>query len=206
MPPSPDGYSRASPPSQKHGLGGAWAESGFGEAGLTCYAITSLPVQSLVGLAWVSIALLSSSLLLPFAWVGRYAAWRYTSPVASNAQSVRACLLARATAATCVPRRARSCCSQTLRVSFFPSTRRMTAMAPWSTSRRRYGLPRVNKKFKALLAPPPGAVHCTAERGTARRALVRGAAEVPWEDGGGMAHGIGTHRGGETAGRHARRL
>ena len=54
----------------------------------------------------------------------------------------------------------------------------------------------VDKKFKALLAPPPGAVHCTAERSTARRALVRGAAEVPWEDGGGMAHGIGTHRGG----------
>ena len=37
----------------------------------------------------------------------------------------------------------------------------------------------VDKKFKALLAPHPGAVHCTAERGTARRALVRGAAEVP---------------------------
>lgn len=54
----------------------------------------------------------------------------------------------------------------------------------------------VDKKFKALLAPPPGAVHCTAERSTARRALVRGAAEVPWEDGGGMAHGIGTPRGG----------
>src|SRR5262249_2360177 len=61
-PPSLDGYPRASPPSQKHGLAGTWAKTGFGEAGLTSYAITSLPVQSLVGIASVSIALRSSSL------------------------------------------------------------------------------------------------------------------------------------------------
>ena len=155
MPPSLAGYARASPPSQKHGLGGAWAKTGCGEAGLTGDAITSSPVQSMVGIVYVSIARVPSSLLQPSVHGVRYAAWRYTSPVASKAHSIRACLFARATAATWVPRRALSCGSQTLRVSFFPSHRRMTAMAPWSKSRRRYGLPRLLTPPSLVLPPVP---------------------------------------------------
>src|SRR5262245_33505459 len=64
----------------------------------------------------------------------------------------------------------------------------------------------MDKKFKAPLALSPGAVHGTAERGTARRELVQGAAGVSWGDGRSDGHGSAPRLRGETRVRHARCL
>jgi hypothetical protein len=54
----------------------------------------------------------------------------------------------------------------------------------------------VDKKFKVLLAPPCWSrpLHGRARYGTACTGARRG--RGAWEDGGGIAHGIATHRGG----------
>jgi hypothetical protein len=69
--------------------------------------------------------------------VRRQAGGRYRSPFASKAQATRAVLLAWATLAQFIPRRALTPWSQRLQASLFRSTTRRTARAPWMSRVRR---------------------------------------------------------------------
>jgi hypothetical protein len=70
-------------------------------------------------------------------YVRGQAGGRYRAPFASNAQATRAVLLAWATLAQFIPRRAFTPWSQRLQTSFFRSTTRRTARAPWMSRVRR---------------------------------------------------------------------
>lgn len=66
---------------------------------------------------------------------------------------IRAFLLARATAALFLPHRVTNACSHRLRRSSFPSIRRITDRAPWTSSVRRYVSPRLLIPSRTGLSP-----------------------------------------------------